>query len=123
MIPGGTCPEAFGVALGTDASTDSALAGGPWDSGAPEGVAVGDGSRSTLHVCGVWLELYRPSGFSGLAGRMPVPRVDVPPAPSNSGAESAPLAVPLMHLDLSASALTVSLVAVVDRATLIHVHL
>ena len=72
---------------------------------------------------GVWLELYRPSGFSGLAGRVPVPRVDVPPAPSNSGAESAPLAVPLMHRDVSASALTVSLVAVVGHATLLHVHL
>ena len=72
---------------------------------------------------GVCLELSRPSGSSGLAGRMPVPRVDVPPVPSHSGAESAPLAAPLMHLDLPASVLTVSLVAEVDRATLIHVHL
>ena len=52
-MPGGTCPVAFGVALGTDASTDSALAGGPWDVGVPEGVAVGDGSMSTLHMRGV----------------------------------------------------------------------
>ena len=72
---------------------------------------------------GVYLELSRPSGSSGLVGRMLVPRVDVPPAPSYSDAESALLVAPLMHLDLPAYLLTVSLVAVVDRATLIHVHL
>ena len=72
---------------------------------------------------GMYMELSRPSGSSGLAGRMLVPRVDVLPAPNYSDAESASLAAPLMHLDLPAYLLTVSLVAVVDRATLIHVHL
>ena len=65
----------------------------------------------------------RPSVFSVLADRLPVSRVDVLPAPSVFGAESAPLAALLMHLDLQVFVLPVSLVAVVDRANLIHVHL
>ena len=72
---------------------------------------------------GVSLELCRTSGLSGLAGRMPVPRFVLLPSLSNSDAESEPLVVPLMHLDRSASSVAASLVAVVDRATLIHVHL
>ena len=71
----------------------------------------------------VYFELSRPSGSSGLADRMLVSLVGVPPAPSHSDAESAPFAAPLMHLDLPTSVMMVFLVAVVDRATLSHVHL
>ena len=71
----------------------------------------------------LYLEPSRSSGSSGLADRMLVSLAGLPPAPSHSDAESPPVAAPLLHLDLPTSVMMVFLVAVVDLATLIHVHL
>ena len=69
------------------------------------------------------LELSRPSVSSGLADRMLVSSVGVPPAPSHSDAESAPFAAPLLHLGLPSSLMMAFWVAVVVHATLLHVQL
>ena len=62
----------------------------------------------------------RPSCRAGFPGRMLVPRLVLRPAPSDSGADPEPLVVPLSHLDRPVAA---SWVAVVARATSIHVRL
>ena len=57
FTPGGTCPEAFGMA--------SALAGGPNDSGAPEGKFVGEASKSTSTIPGSLLLAFMSRRLSG----------------------------------------------------------